>query len=72
MYYFLLPVLVGYAPGIMSTKIVGDVNVAYVFALSQFVMAWTIMVLYVRKARRWDREAEATVVKDVYEETNVA
>jgi uncharacterized membrane protein (DUF485 family) len=66
-YYFALPVLVGYAPEFMSTKIVGDINLAYVFALSQFVMAWTVMYLYVRRARRWDREAEqvkAAVTKE--------
>lgn len=67
-YYFALPVLVGYAPELMSVKIVGDVNVAYVFALSQFVMAWTVMYLYVRKARRWDREA-VLITGDVTEET---
>src|SRR5712664_798074 len=38
-YYFALPLLVGYAPGLMSQKILG-VNIAYVFALSQFFMAW--------------------------------
>ena len=27
---------------------------AYVFALSQFVMTWTLCALYVRAARRWD------------------
>jgi uncharacterized membrane protein (DUF485 family) len=33
----------------------GAINLAYVFALSQFFMAWIIMWLYVRQARRWDR-----------------
>ena len=32
--------------------------VAYLFALSQFVMAWTLMALYVRRARRYDAMAE--------------
>ena len=41
-YYFLLPVLVGYAPNFMSTKVWGNVNLAYLFALSQFFMAWII------------------------------
>jgi uncharacterized membrane protein (DUF485 family) len=56
-YYFALPVLVGTAPRLMETPVFGPVNVAYLFALSQFVMAWTIAGLYVRAARRWDELA---------------
>ncbi len=41
----------------MSTRVFGNVNVAYLFALSQFVMAWTLAALYVRAAARWDRMA---------------
>src|ERR1700686_3422373 len=48
-YYFALPVLVGYAPQFMSTK-VGPVNLAYLFALSQFFVAWLIAGLYVKAA----------------------
>ena len=58
-YYFALPALVGYWPEAMSTRVYGPINVAYLFALSQFVMAWTLMVLYVRRARRFDAQAEA-------------
>ena len=58
-YYFALPILVGYAPGLMEIEVVGAVNLAYLFALSQFFMAWTIAFLYVRAARRWDEAARA-------------
>jgi uncharacterized membrane protein (DUF485 family) len=54
-YYFALPVLVGYAPQFMATKVVGQVNLAYLFALSQFFMAWIIAALYVRAANGFDR-----------------
>src|SRR6185295_12894473 len=54
-YYFSLPVLVGYAPGLMSKKILGVVNIAYVFALSQFFMAWIIAALYIRAAAKFDK-----------------
>ena len=57
-YYFLLPILVGYAPEFMSTKVIGVVNLAYLFALSQFFMAWTIAWLYVRAANNFDRLAK--------------
>ena len=56
-YYFALPALVGYWPELMSTRVVGRVNLAYLFALSQFVMAWALMAAYVRKARQFDRMA---------------
>lgn len=58
-YYFALPVLVGYFPEAMSAPVLGRINVAYLFALSQFVMAWTLMALYVLRARRYDAMAEA-------------
>ena len=62
-YYFALPVLVGYAPQFMSTKVIGVVNLAYLFALSQFFMAWTIAGLYVRAANGFDRLANDIVSK---------
>ena len=55
LYYFALPILVGYWPDLMSTRVIGRINVAYLFALSQFVMAWTLMAAYVRRARVFDR-----------------
>lgn len=56
-YYFALPVLVGYAPGLMSVRVWGPLNLAYLFALSQFAMAWIVAALYLRAASRWDRMA---------------
>ena len=49
-YYFLLPVLNGVATGFMRTNVIGDVNVAYLFALSQFLMAWLLAFFYIRRA----------------------
>jgi uncharacterized membrane protein (DUF485 family) len=60
-YYFLLPILVGYAPEFMSTKVIGMVNLAYLFALSQFFMAWTVAWLYVKAANNFDRLAKDIV-----------
>jgi uncharacterized membrane protein (DUF485 family) len=57
-YYFALPVLVGYAPKFMSTPVIGVVNLAYLFALSQFFVAWFIAWRYVRAAERFDRMAK--------------
>ncbi len=60
-YYFALPVLVGYAPAFMKTEVFGAVNLAYVFALSQFVMAWAVAALYLRAAARFDRMARTVI-----------
>lgn len=57
-YYFALPVLVGYAPRIMEAKVFGVINVAYLFALSQFFMAWILAALYLRAAGRFDEMAK--------------
>jgi len=53
-YYFALPLLVGYAPAFMSERVWGPVNLAYLFALSQFFMAWIIAGLYVVAAKKFD------------------
>jgi uncharacterized membrane protein (DUF485 family) len=60
-YFFALPLLVGYAPELMNRKVLGSVNVAYLFALSQFFMAWVIALLYVRAASRHDRMAREVI-----------
>jgi uncharacterized membrane protein (DUF485 family) len=57
-YYFLLPILVGYAPEFMATKVIGEVNLAYLFALSQFFMAWTVAWLYIKAANNFDKLAK--------------
>jgi uncharacterized membrane protein (DUF485 family) len=60
-YYFALPALVGYAPRLMEKRVIGSVNIAYLFALSQFFMAWTIAALYVRAANRFDKMARDVI-----------
>jgi len=60
-YYFALPVLVGYAPELMTKRVLGPVNLAYLFALSQFFMAWVVAALYVRAAKTFDRMASDVI-----------
>ena len=61
-YYFLLPISVGYFPGFMDRKI-GPVNIAYLFALSQFFVSWGIAWLYVRAAKGFDESANRIISK---------
>lgn len=54
LYYMALPVLIGYFPEMMKRPLVGQVNGAYLFAFSQFLMTFVVAWLYMRKARTWD------------------
>jgi uncharacterized membrane protein (DUF485 family) len=62
-YYFALPILVGWFPNLMNRKVFGEMNWAYLFALSQFFMAWILAFLYVGVAAGWDRQAAALLAK---------
>ena len=62
-YYLLLWVLVGYAPKLMATRVVGTINLAYLFALSQFVVGGGIAWLYLRAAAKFD-----SLTKDILED----
>jgi uncharacterized membrane protein (DUF485 family) len=61
-YYFALPISLGYAPKLMATRVVGNVTLAYLFALSQFVVGGAIAWLYLRAAAKFD-----LLTKDVLE-----
>ena len=52
LWYALYVVLSAYARGFMEAKIVGNINVALVFGLLQFVSTFLIAWLYVRYADR--------------------
>jgi len=64
LYYFALPVLVGYFPELMKKEVLGRLNWAYLFALSQFFMAWALAFIYTRKAAEWDRAAAAIIINE--------
>jgi uncharacterized membrane protein (DUF485 family) len=69
-YYLLLPILLGYAPRLMSTRVVGTVTLAYLFALSQFVVGWIIAWLYLRASARFDRLVDDVLQQDLAEQEN--
>lgn len=62
-YYFALALLVGYAPKLASTRVLGTVTVAYLFALSQFVAGWIIAGLYVIASARFDALAKDIIAQ---------
>ncbi len=50
-FYFAYVLCAAYAPGFMSEKIAGNINVGLVFGLLQFVMVFAVTTFYVRFAR---------------------
>jgi uncharacterized membrane protein (DUF485 family) len=58
-YYFLLPIGAAYYQDLFRVRVWGVVNVGLLFALSEFVVAWAIALVYSRKASQdFDRMAE--------------
>jgi uncharacterized membrane protein (DUF485 family) len=51
-YYLALNVLAGTSPDLMGTKLVGEFTFGYLFALSQFLMAFVVAWVYSRWAAR--------------------
>jgi uncharacterized membrane protein (DUF485 family) len=62
-YYFGFLVLVGYFPSVVEVNVIGNINLAYLIALSEFIMAWIIVYLYVRRAGLFDKLADAILTK---------
>src|ERR1700722_17921188 len=63
-YYISLSVLVGYAPKLAAVRLIGTVNVAYLFALSQFIVGWVIAALYLLAASKFDSLAEHVLTQE--------
>lgn len=63
LYYFALLILVGWHADLLSKPLLGKVNGAYLFALSQFFMTWTMAYLYMYKASQFDKAAAALLKK---------
>ncbi|OYD07552.1 hypothetical protein CHM34_10565 [Paludifilum halophilum] len=61
-YYFALPVLNGYTDW-LNIQVIESINLVYLFALSQIIMAWIVALLYVRHAARMDRYTEEIASK---------
>ena len=56
LFYFLLPVMTSYFT-FLNQPAVGSITWAWVFAIAQFVMTWTLCIVYTRKAGQFDQIA---------------
>ena len=67
-WYFLYVLAATYAPGFMGTIIVGNINVALVFGLLQFVSTFLLAWWYASKAGR-DFDPAGERLRDRFERT---
>lgn len=64
LYYVLLPLGAAYAPELFSRQVWGPLNVGLIFALSEFIVAWGVAVIYSRVANREFDAMTARIVAD--------
>jgi uncharacterized membrane protein (DUF485 family) len=61
-YFFCLPIATAYFQPVLTIKIWGVINLGLAFALSQFVVAWVIAIIYANRAnKQFDVRAKALV-----------
>ena len=65
-YYFLLPIGAAYFTDLFKVKVWGPVNVGILFALSEFVVAWTIAGIYAKRANGEFDAMAAAIIKDAH------
>ncbi|WP_047864843.1 DUF485 domain-containing protein [Rubrobacter aplysinae] len=56
-FYMGLPVLAGFTT-VLNVQVIGALSLAWIYALAQFVMTWTLLHLYVSRANKWDEVVE--------------
>jgi uncharacterized membrane protein (DUF485 family) len=65
-YFFLLPISAAYFQDVLRIKIWGVVNVGLLFALSQFLVAWSVAALYTKRANAEFDDRVNLLVKDAH------
>ena len=65
-YYFMLPIGAAYYQDLFKIKVWGPVNVGLLFALSEFIVAWSIAAIYARRANRDFDAMSAEIVRDAH------
>jgi uncharacterized membrane protein (DUF485 family) len=65
-YYFLLPIGAAYYQDLFKAKIWGPVNFGILFALSEFIVAWTIAGIYAKRANKEFDAMAQEIIKDAH------
>ncbi len=56
-FYFLLPIFTSYT-SFLNTSFFGDISWVWVFAFAQFIMTWVLCTVYVKRAAKFDEQAD--------------
>lgn len=65
-YYFMLPIGAAYYQDLFKIKVWGVVNVGILFALSEFIVAWTIAFVYSKKANAQFDAMAQEIINDAH------
>lgn len=65
-YYFLLPIGAAYFQDLFKIKVWGVVNIGILFALSEFIVAWTIAYVYSKKANAEFDSMAQEIINDAH------
>jgi uncharacterized membrane protein (DUF485 family) len=61
-FYIALPLMTSYSKA-LNTKEIGEVTWAWMFAFAQFVMTWSLCMIYSKRAESFDKMAEGVLEK---------
>lgn len=61
-FYFILPIMTSYSK-ILNTPAIGAITWAWVFGFAQFIMTWTLCMLYSKKAQSFDKLSDNILKK---------
>lgn len=65
-YYFALPIGAGYFQDLFKVQVWGPINIGLLFALSEFVVAWVLAYVYVRRANSHFDELSAEINREAH------
>lgn len=66
--YLLFNVIISYTTW-LEGSFIGDISWVWVFAFALFIMTWTLVTVYMKRAAKFDELANETLVEFGYEET---
>ncbi|WP_128721515.1 DUF485 domain-containing protein [Mesobacillus subterraneus] len=68
-FYFTLPILTAYST-VLNTPAFGAISWAWVFAFAQFIMTWSLCIIYTKRAAKFDEIVEE--IKSKYARGNLS
>jgi uncharacterized membrane protein (DUF485 family) len=56
-FYFTLPIMTSYFT-FLNTPAIGPISWAWIFAFAQFIMTWTLCIIYTKRSVKFDEMVE--------------